>query len=48
MDVFIVMFVAGLCVLAFFVTMTVRREFRTEERQRRAQEQPPRNPRRKP
>lgn len=48
MDVATAIFVAGLCVIAFLLTMTVRREFLTEERQRREQERHSRNPRRKP
>ncbi len=48
MDVATAIFVAGLCAIAFLLTMTVRREFRTEERQRREQERQSRNPRHKP
>jgi len=48
MDIATVIFVAGLCVIAFFLTMSVRRDFRTRERQRREQELQSRNPRRKP
>lgn len=48
MDVFTAIFVAGLCAVAFFLTMTVRREFRAQERQRREHEQQSQRPRRKP
>ena len=48
MDIATAIFVAGLCVIAFFLTMSVRRDFRTQERQRREQELQSRNPRRKP
>ncbi|HEX7316320.1 MAG TPA: hypothetical protein VF297_20610 [Pyrinomonadaceae bacterium] len=47
MDVFTVIFVAFLGVLAFFLTVTVRREFRTRERIRRDYERQLRHPRRK-
>jgi hypothetical protein len=47
MDIPTIIFVAGLCVVAFFVTTTVRREFRTQERQRREQELRSRPPHRK-
>jgi len=48
MDIATAIFVAGLCAIAFFLTMTVRREFRTRERQRRQQEPLSRHPQRKP
>lgn len=48
MDIATLIFVAGLCMLAFFVTMTVRREFIAKERQRRTQELQSENARRKP
>lgn len=48
MDIPTVIFVAALCAAAFFVTMNVRRDFLTQERQRRDQEIQSRHPRRKP
>ena len=48
MDTPTVIFVAGLCAIAFFLTATVRRDFREQERQRREQELQSRRPRRKP
>ena len=48
MDIPTTIFVGFLCVVAFFVTMTVRRDFRTQERQRREQELQSRHTRRKP
>jgi hypothetical protein len=48
MDAFTIIFVAGLCVAAFFVTINVRREFIAKERQRREGQRQPRHPRRKP
>jgi len=48
MDLPILLFVAGLCVIAFFLTMGVRREFLKQERQRREQEPRSRPPRRRP
>ena len=48
MDVATIIFVAFLGFAAFLLTMTVRRDFRAQERQRRAQELQSRNPRRKP
>ena len=50
MDIATIIFVGGLCFVAFVLTMTFRREFRAKERQRREdqrQSQHPR-PRRKP
>ena len=47
MDVATAIFVAGLCVIAFFVTMNVRRDFRKQEHQRREQERQSQHPRRK-
>jgi hypothetical protein len=37
MDPFTIIFVAGLCVIAFFLTMTIRRDFRAKERLRQEQ-----------
>ena len=48
MDLPILIFVAGLCVIAFLLTMGVRREFIKQERQRREREPRSRPPRRKP
>ena len=48
MDIPILIFVAGLCVIALFITMNVRRDFLERERRRRAREPQPRPPRRKP
>ena len=48
MDIATAIFVAGLCVIAFFVTASVRRDFLKQERQRREQELRSRHPRRKP
>ena len=48
MDLATTIFVAFLCLVAFVLTMTVRREFRAQERQRREQEIQSRRPRRKP
>ena len=48
MDIPTIIFVALLCFIAFFVTATVRRDFRAKERQRRAQELQARRPHRKP
>lgn len=48
MDIPTIIFVAFLCVIAFFVTMNVRRDFITKERQRRAQQRQAQRPRRKP
>ena len=48
MDVATFIFVALLGLAASILTVTVRRDFRAEERQRRAQELQSRNPRRKP
>ena len=48
MDIATAIFVAALCVVAFLLTMTVRREFLAQERRRREQENQSRNPRRKP
>ena len=47
MDVFTVIFVGLLCVAAFFLTMNVRRDFLTRERQQREQQREAQNPRRK-
>ena len=48
MDVPTIIFVGLLCLVAFFVTMNVRRDFITKERQRREQQRQLQNPRRKP
>ncbi len=48
MDVATFIFVGALCIAAFLLTVTVRREFRARERLRRGQERQLRNPRRKP
>jgi hypothetical protein len=48
MDPFTFIFVAGLCLIAFFLTMTVRRDFRAKELKRREQEREAQHPRRKP
>ena len=48
MDPFIFIFVAFLCVVAFLLTMTVRRDFRTKERERQQQQREAQHPRRKP
>lgn len=48
MDAATLIFVAFLCVIAFFLTITVRREFRTRERLRREYERQLRQTRRKP
>ena len=48
MDIATSLFVGILCLVAFFLTATVRREFLAQERQRREQENQSRNPRRKP
>ena len=48
MDIATALFVAALCVIAFLLTMSVRRDFLTQERQRREQELQSRRPRRKP
>jgi hypothetical protein len=48
MDVATAIFVGLLCLAAFFVTTTIRRDFRTRERLRREQARALRNPRRKP
>ncbi|HEX8190197.1 MAG TPA: hypothetical protein VF586_17705 [Pyrinomonadaceae bacterium] len=47
MDIPVAIFVALLCLAAFLLTMTVRRDFRTLERQRREQQRHPQHPRRK-
>ena len=48
MDVATVIFVAFLGLVAFLLTITVRREFRARERARRDQERQLQPPRRKP
>ncbi|HEX8149953.1 MAG TPA: hypothetical protein VF591_22415 [Pyrinomonadaceae bacterium] len=48
MDLPIAIFVALLCLAAFLLTMTVRRDFRTRERLRREQQRHSQNARRKP
>lgn len=48
MDIPTVIFVTFLCVVAFFVTMNVRRDFLKQERQRRNQVIQSRKSRRKP
>lgn len=50
MDIFTLVFVGGLCFLALFVTIGVRREMLARERQSRTPEltQPRPSPRRKP
>ena len=50
MDVATFVFVAFLCLVAFLVTITVRRDFRAKERQRREDQRQAQhsNPRRKP
>ena len=48
MDPFTIIFVAFLCVIAFFLTMTVRRDFRAKDRQRREQQREAQHPRRRP
>lgn len=50
MDVFTFIFVGGLCFLAFLLTVSVRRDFRAKEKQRRELERQSRpvRPRRKP
>ena len=48
MDIATGIFVALLCLAAFLVTMSVRRDFLKQERQRREQQRAAQNPRRKP
>jgi hypothetical protein len=47
MDIATVIFVAFLCVAAFFLTMTVRREFHAKDRQRRERQRATQPPRRR-
>ena len=48
MDIATFIFVAFLCLAAFLLTATIRRDFRTKESQRRGQKRDARHPRRKP
>ena len=48
MDIATSIFVFLLCLVAFLLTMTVRRDFRNRERQRREQEREAQHPRRRP
>ena len=48
MDIPTAVFVAFLCLVAFLLTATVRRDFRAKEQQRREQQRESQHPRRKP
>lgn len=48
MDVATLIFVGFLCLVAFILTVTVRRELRAKERRQREDQRDSQNPRRKP
>ena len=48
MDIPTAIFAGLLCLVAFLLTMNVRRDFLTKERQRREQQREAQQPRRKP
>ena len=48
MDPFIVIFVSGLCLVAFYLTLNVRRDFIAKEQQRRERDREAQHTRRKP